>query len=197
MQNKIKDFTKRCTLTPYPVRFSKQDTQCNKQEIVENINKNFSAHFDIARKTIFLLGGSQGSVFLNATLKKWLEKNKFLLKQVQIIHQTGMGPNNFLNFYKSLGIPAIVFSYDENIKDYYLLSDLIICRAGAGTLFEIEFFKKRSLVVPLKSIQTDHQVDNAAEMHHKHPDLFSVQDQDVIKANFSLFSDKVIKMLNL
>jgi UDP-N-acetylglucosamine--N-acetylmuramyl-(pentapeptide) pyrophosphoryl-undecaprenol N-acetylglucosamine transferase len=198
LQNKIKDFTKRCTHTQYPVRFTDKDKTYNKQHIIDTINKNFNTQFDTQRKTMFLLGGSQGSIFLNTTLKKWLKKNKFLLKYIQIIHQTGLNdPTDWVHFYKNLPIPTIVFSYDENIKNYYLLADLIICRAGAGTLFEIEFFKKRSLIIPLKSIQTDHQVDNAAEMHHKHPDLFTVQDQDTITQNFTAFSDKIIKILNL
>jgi UDP-N-acetylglucosamine--N-acetylmuramyl-(pentapeptide) pyrophosphoryl-undecaprenol N-acetylglucosamine transferase len=198
LKNKIRDFTKRCIHIPYPVRFTNKDKKYDVVSIINNINKDFDTQFTQQRKTIFLLGGSQGSMFLNNTLRTWLEKNKFLLKYVQIIHQTGIrDTTDWPHFYKTLGIPAIVFNYDENIKNYYLLSDLIICRAGAGTLFEIEFFKKRSLIIPLKSIQTDHQVDNATEMHHKHPDLFTIQDQDIITQHFAQFSDKVIKMLNL
>jgi len=197
-QHRMKDVSKRCELKNYPIRFEEKDKSFDKKVILSNINKNFDITFEENKKTIFLLGGSQGSLFLNNILKKWIEKNKSILQNLQIIHQRGItDKTDWPSFYKNLALPAIVFSYDENIKDYYVISDLIICRAGAGTLFEIEFFKKQSLVIPLKSEQTDHQVDNALEMKHKNPELFTVQDQAVIIKDFSVFSDKVIKILNL
>ncbi|MCK4650697.1 UDP-N-acetylglucosamine--N-acetylmuramyl-(pentapeptide) pyrophosphoryl-undecaprenol N-acetylglucosamine transferase [Candidatus Babeliales bacterium] len=198
LQNRVKNFAQRCELIDYPIRFKKQNKISDKQTIIKTMNKNFETTFFRDKKTIFLLGGSQGSIFLNRLLKKWIHKNKYLLTKIQIIHQTGIKDKTDWNsFYKNLEIPSIIFSYDENIKNYYLISDLIICRAGAGTLFEIEFFKKQSLVIPLKSKQTDHQVDNALEMQYKNPNLFTLQDQNLITKNFNLFSDEIIKILNL
>jgi len=156
----------------------------------------FSIKFSEKKKTIFLLGGSQGSLFLNNLFKDWLLKNQNLADKIQVIHQTGMqDKTDWPSFYQLLKIPAITFSYTQNIKDYYQISDVIICRAGAGTLFELKFFEKKSLVIPIKTAYTDHQIDNALQMAKKHPELFLIQDQETINKNFSVFEKNLEKNL--
>ena len=100
-----------------------------------------------------------------------------------------------ISFYKDLKIPAVVFDYDENIQNFYLLSDLIICRAGAGTLFEIEFFRKKCLVIPLVAASTSHQVYNAQAMAEQYPDLFKIMSQDELVPD--KFNDAVSQGLNV
>ncbi len=195
LKKRIKNFSKTCFLQDYPLRFDSKEKRFNKEKLLAKISQN-SEILSPNKKTIFLLGGSQGSVFLNKILKSWITKNKDILNNIQIIHQTGSSDKtDWIEFYKTLDVAAIVFDYNQNIKDYYLISDLIISRAGAGTLFELEFFKKRSLIIPLKSNYTDHQVDNAYEMSFKNPDLFYVQDQTEIKNDFSLFDNKLKELL--
>ncbi len=173
------NFKRKCELTSYPVRFNQNVFAINKSQIIYQINKITSQEFSFNRKTIFLLGGSQGSMLLNQALKNFLEQNYKLNSQIQVIHQAGGGSiDAWRSFYQNLKIPAVVFDYNENIQNFYLLSDLIICRAGAGTLFEIEFFKKKCIVVPLVADSTSHQVSNAQEMALQHPDLFKVISQE-------------------
>ena len=195
LRNRMRNFSHKCTQKNYPVRFAEQDKIFDKKMLIKEVNKTYGCDFSEDKKTIFLLGGSQGSVFLNDVFKSWLLKNKSLLSKIQVIHQTGEADQvDWQKFYKQLGLPAVVFAYHEDIKDFYLLADLVISRAGAGTLFELEFFQKRSLIIPLKSAYTDHQVDNAFEMVQRNPDLFSSHDQDDIKRDFSVFDNKMIQL---
>lgn len=65
------------------------------------------------------------------------------------------------DLYKKNNIDAFVFDYSDNLLDFYNASDLIISRAGAGTLSEIHFFNKQALIIPLQGVAFDHQVKNA------------------------------------
>ena len=131
-------------------------------------NKNFS----INKKTLFILGGSQGSIFINNLIKKWLKKNKGLLN-IQIIHQTGNSdPTDWQEFYSKQNISVYHFEYSNNIKEFYQIADLVISRTGAGTLFELEFFKRKAIIIPLETNNSSHQLQNALEMSIKNPALF-------------------------
>lgn len=172
-------------VTDYPLRYNLQDKIFDKQELILKINKLNNINFNINNKTILILGGSQGSVSLNNYFKNLLLQardnnnlnifinNNINLNNLNIIHQTGAQDNfNWVNFYKDLNIPAIVFAYKQDLKDYYLIADLVFARAGAGTLFELEFFGKKSLIFPLKTGYTSHQVDNARIMVERNKGLF-------------------------
>lgn len=176
----------KCFLKNYPLRFSKKDKMFNKAELIEKINNKF---FTQNKKTIFLLGGSKGSKFLNETFKSWINNNKNLWRKIQIIHQTGFDDlQNIKDFYSEKNIPAIVFSFEKNIKDFYLISDLVISRAGAGTIFELEFFQKNSVLIPLQTKHTNHQVFNAKEIATRNADRIIVLEQNQIKQNLNLLT---------
>jgi len=161
--------SKKCELAPYPVRFTKKDLEYNRLELLQK----FELHPD--KSTILILGGSQGSIFVNQAIKNCLESNPELSNKVQVIHQIGMYDHDeYEKFYASHNIPAIVFAYNEQLQNFYNLADLIICRAGAGTLFEVEFFKKPCIIIPLQTDLNDHQLQNADAMEEMVPEQFSV-----------------------
>ncbi|HJM69057.1 MAG TPA: UDP-N-acetylglucosamine--N-acetylmuramyl-(pentapeptide) pyrophosphoryl-undecaprenol N-acetylglucosamine transferase [Candidatus Babeliales bacterium] len=159
-----------CKLTEYPVRFTNKD---------KKLKKNYSKHkFDPARKTLFVVGGSQGSVFLNDLTKQLILANAAIKTQWQVIHQTGNDNSiNWKEWYKELGIPAITFSYYSDIADYYNIADLIITRAGAGTLAEISFFEKPCIIIPLSTNTTQHQKLNALALVQEKPKQFYICEQ--------------------
>jgi UDP-N-acetylglucosamine--N-acetylmuramyl-(pentapeptide) pyrophosphoryl-undecaprenol N-acetylglucosamine transferase len=170
---KTKFFFVGAKLYKYPIRFCEQDKKYDKKNLIKKI----VSHFKSDRKTLFVLGGSQGSIFLNKTIKKWIE-NSNSKDNIQIIHQIGfIDKTNWKKFYEKYKIPAHIFLYNKEIKDFYLISDLVLCRGGAGTLFELEFFEKKALVVPIKNCAGNHQTENAIEMSKIHPNLFTVCDQ--------------------
>ena len=89
-----------------------------------------------------------------------------------------MNPFDYKQFYDQNNIPAVVFDYHNQLQDFYNLADFIICRAGAGTLFEIKFFKKKCLTIPHKTAQTNHQIQNVLELQKEFPQEFHIIEQD-------------------
>ncbi len=196
-----KDFSKKCVLTTYPVRFTHDDVTRDRNEVLALVNKrlqenNAPLKCEKNRKTLFIVGGSQGSMLLNNLMTGFIETNPKMYACLQIIHQIGKGDTRkWETWYAQKGIPSCVFSYDENIKDYYLLADLIVSRSGAGTMFEIAFFNKKCITIPLVAGTTDHQVYNARAMASRHQALFTVIEQDVVIKNPELFYKKAIELL--
>ncbi|MFH1644701.1 MAG: UDP-N-acetylglucosamine--N-acetylmuramyl-(pentapeptide) pyrophosphoryl-undecaprenol N-acetylglucosamine transferase [bacterium] len=182
----------KCFLDKYPIRFTEQDKIFDRNKLINKINKQFDTIFDSNKKTIFLLGGSKGSLFLNETLKNWIESNKSNWNKIQIIHQCGLDDlQNIKDFYLAKNISAIVFSFNPNIKDFYLISDFVISRAGAGTIFELLFFNKKSILIPLQTKYTNHQIFNAREMALQYPENFTVLEQNKMNQNLEILNTKI------
>lgn len=144
------------------------------------------------KKTIVILGGSQGSRSINMCIKQWIEHNPQWHSSVQIIHQTGLHDTiNWHHFYTKHHVQAYVFSFSHDIALCYQAADLIICRAGAGTIFEVKFFNKKCIVIPLETNSTSHQLDNAYAIAHAFPQLFTVLEQKEIELKPDLFAKTI------
>ena len=156
-------FSHSTQIAPYPIRFISPNTEKN---------SSLFTSYTPTKKTILVLGGSQGSHFINQQLCQLIS---LYGPTLQVIHQTGSDHIGLLeNFYLQNGINGTVFAYQQNIAPYYALADLVICRSGAGTLFETLFFKKRCITIPLETNITNHQLDNALALQTDHPELFFV-----------------------
>ncbi|MDE2001128.1 MAG: UDP-N-acetylglucosamine--N-acetylmuramyl-(pentapeptide) pyrophosphoryl-undecaprenol N-acetylglucosamine transferase [Patescibacteria group bacterium] len=153
-----------------PVRQSLLDQKASlggtEDAIRTNARKGFG--LDVSAPTLFVVGGSQGAGKLNDFV---LENLDMLLNDVQVIHQ--VGTRNFAGYEKEYAfaskdwsdrekgryIPKAFFGSD--LADAYAAADLIIARAGSGTLFEIAAFGKPSIIVPLENSANSHQKKNA------------------------------------
>ncbi len=178
--------SKKCTLAPYPLRFDTQEAEpIHKQKACEAL------HYDSSKKTVLVLGGSQGSTFLNVLLCNTLSAAPY--ETFQIIHQTGHAHIQGLQeFYKTLNITATVFDYQQNLAPYYQAADIVICRSGAGTLFETAFFKKKCITIPLETATNTHQVDNAYAIQKQYPELFTVIRQKELEDDSTLLLTKLL-----
>lgn len=194
-----KNFAHKCKMAPYPLRFSKLPKKIESQTVFDQLNaqtgkKGFSVH----KKTILIVGGSQGSAFLNRCIQDLSAKSSFPKQQIQIIHQAGVGNLvQYRSWYQQHEIPAYVFDFDAQIDRYYQIADLIICRAGAGTLFEIAHFGKQSIVIPLIASTTTHQKDNALAIAAQHPQIFTALDQQALELDITILEQTVLTRLNL
>lgn len=158
---------KKTVVSNYPLRFEKK--QLSRADCHANLG------LDAAKKTILILGGSQGSLELNKVLANCLAKNPSLQSKINIIHQTGaLDTNDWAQSYKTMGIDYIVFDYKHDLSLYYQTADIIIGRAGAGTIFESLFFEKPCILVPLEIVGNNHQLHNAQSIAQEHPELFTV-----------------------
>lgn len=179
----------KCQHIQYPVRFTKSD-HLDKEQALQSIG------FSTGKKTIFIIGGSQGSHYLNTLMHEWLEQYPQVYNHIQIIHQTGSHMSDIQAWYAHNNIPAHVFAYHDNLAHYYNAADLIISRAGAGLLFEIAFFKKKCLIIPLETKSTNHQKDNALAMAQEYPALVTVLKQSD-KENIFIYLIMQLQICNI
>jgi len=172
----------KCKISQYPIRFS-HSSHFNKK-----INEKKT------KFTILVLGGSQGSLAINKLIKELVIKTPNIKQNIQIIHQTGtLDKTDWQTFYAKHNIDALAFDFTQNISDYYPLADIVVCRAGAGTLFETIFFKKRCITIPLEAKTTNHQVDNAKEIQKMYPNLVTMIRQN--KQYTDLFIAEISKLI--
>lgn len=116
---------------------------------------------DPLKKTILVTGGSLGAGTLNRSIEKHLQL--FIEQDVQVIWQTG-------KFYYKGVIERLGESFHPNVRILeflnrmdlaYAAADLIISRAGAGTIAELCLIKKPVILVPSPNVAEDHQTKNA------------------------------------
>ncbi|MDQ5976770.1 MAG: UDP-N-acetylglucosamine--N-acetylmuramyl-(pentapeptide) pyrophosphoryl-undecaprenol [Patescibacteria group bacterium] len=127
-------------------------------------------HLDPEKKTIVLFGGSQGAQGLNNALLRVLPA--LLTKGIQVIHQTGGNHlEAVLAIAAELGIPTedgsyhpVAFLSAEEIGDALAAADLVISRAGAGSIAEIAAYRKALVLVPLPTAANDEQRKNAYDI---------------------------------
>lgn len=98
------------------------------------------------KPVILSMGGSLGAVKINNALRKALPS---LIKDFQIVHLCGKGnlDESLLNMkgYKQ-------FEYvNEELKDIFAASDVIISRSGSNSISEFLALKKPSLLIPLST----------------------------------------------
>ncbi len=109
--------------------------------------------------TIFILGGSQGSTYLN---NLFLETTFLLPKdEFQVIHLTGKKDCGMVqDFYQNHRIQAFVQDFFEHTYMLYRVSQLVLCRAGALTLAELSYSACPAILFPLE-LAGGHQRKNA------------------------------------
>jgi len=164
---------KKCTFSQYPVRFAARFPVNTQKHNLEAFG------FSKSKFTLLILGGSQGSLAINNLIKEMVNKTPDIHEHMQIIHQTGrQDTTNWQEFYKKRNIAAIAFDFKKDIHQHYHIADIVVCRSGAGTLFETMFFKKKCITIPLEAKTSDHQVDNAKEIEKMHPKLVTLIKQD-------------------
>ncbi len=162
-------------VTAYPVRDALKQVTITQEEVLTNLG------FSPEKKTILVLGGSQGSHSLNRIMESTIKMGSNLSDTIQIIHQTGNeAPQELEAFYKAHGITACVFQFSNTLETLYPAADLVICRAGAGSLFETLFFKKKCIIIPLETKTTDHQLDNAVSCAKSYPQYCTVLRQQAV-----------------
>lgn len=143
------------------------------------------------KKTILVIGGSLGARTLNDSVMAGLDK--IIEADVQIVWQTG-------KFYYKGIIEKLGENYhpDIRITEFlnrmdlaYAAADVIISRAGAGTIAELCAVKKPVILVPSPNVAEDHQTKNALALVQENAAIF-IPDRD---AEAKLI-DKALELLN-
>lgn len=115
--------------------------------------------FDAQKFILLVVGGSQGSMTINGELVKVLKEIDS--SDIGIIHSTGfLDYERILKEYKDIKLEKRVVPFIERMDYAMSACDLMISRAGAGTIAEIIFMKVPAVLIPYPHAK-QHQLDNA------------------------------------
>jgi UDP-N-acetylglucosamine--N-acetylmuramyl-(pentapeptide) pyrophosphoryl-undecaprenol N-acetylglucosamine transferase len=122
---------------------------------------------DPARRTVLVIGGSQGAARLNAAVADAAAHLSGRL-DVQVIHQVGRGWDGALPDRSAPQrldrIAYVRVPYLERIGEAYACADLVVSRCGANALAEITACGLPAILVPYPHAADDHQARNAAAL---------------------------------
>jgi UDP-N-acetylglucosamine--N-acetylmuramyl-(pentapeptide) pyrophosphoryl-undecaprenol N-acetylglucosamine transferase len=115
-----------------------------------------------ARGSILIFGGSQGARALNRVVP---DAMKLVPPDRPVVHQTGRAEEAEVRArYQALGVAAEVRPFIDDMAGALEGAALVICRAGATTLAELQAMGRPSILVPLPTAADDHQTANAASL---------------------------------
>ena len=121
--------------------------------------KRFANH-DAALR-VLVIGGSLGAVRLNELLPEALAKMQPAARP-EVWHQTGLKNHQAAQaLYKNFAVDARVDAFIDDMAAAYAWADIVICRAGAMTVFELAAAGVGSVLVPYPYAVDDHQTANA------------------------------------
>ena len=173
-------------LTGNPVRQGLSNHQTTREEAIASFG------LDPNKRTVLILGGSLGARTINQCLMNHLDKVK--ASGVQFIWQTG---KIYIDEARAAvaqagELPMLhVTDFISDMATAYSAADLVISRAGAGSISEFCLLQKPVILVPSPNVSEDHQTKNALALVNKNAALY-VKDSE---ANDQLL-DKAIDAVN-
>nr|WP_298794463.1 undecaprenyldiphospho-muramoylpentapeptide beta-N-acetylglucosaminyltransferase [uncultured Allomuricauda sp.] len=118
---------------------------------------------DANKKTVLIIGGSLGARRINQLIAK--ELGFFGQKGIQLLWQCG---KLYYDEYKKFDSGNIAVKAFLNKMDYaYAAADIIISRAGAGSVSELCLVGKPVIFIPSPNVTEDHQTKNAKALVNK------------------------------
>ena len=111
------------------------------------------------RKTLLVMGGSQGAHGINQAI---LDALPHWQSAFQIIHLSGRDDEETVRAaYRQAGVDAYVAAFHHRMQEAYAAADFAISRSGAASLSELAYFGLPSLLIPYPFAAEDHQTFNA------------------------------------
>ena len=173
-------------LTGNPVRQGLLNHTLTREEAIASFK------LDPNKRTVLILGGSLGARTINQCLMTNLDKVKE--SGIQFIWQTGkIYIEEARAAVKQAGeLPMLhVTDFISDMATAYSAADLVISRAGAGSISEFCLLQKPVILVPSPNVAEDHQTKNALALVNKNAALY-VKDADAKE----LLLDKAIEAVN-
>ena len=170
-------------LTGNPVRQGLLNHSKTREEAIATFG------LDPSKRTILILGGSLGARTINQCLMENLDKVKS--SDIQFIWQTG---KIYIEEAKAAvakagEVPMLhVTDFISDMATAYCAADLVISRAGAGSISEFCLLQKPVILVPSPNVAEDHQTKNALALVNKDAALY-VKDMEAKE----LLLDKAIE----
>ena len=160
-------------MTGNPVRQNLLGHSISREEAVRYLD------LDPAKKTILILGGSLGARTINQTLTAGLDiirktpdiqfiwqTGKIYIEQVRDAITTTTG--EAVHHPHISALPNLyVTDFIKDMANAYAAADLVISRAGAGSISEFCLLHKPVILVPSPNVAEDHQTKNALALVDK------------------------------
>ena len=119
--------------------------------------------FDPSQKVLVILGGSQGASSLNRWVRERLERLAGEGIQVCCVTGLGKGGDEVRELRANSGQPvkAVFMSFCDDVATLLSAADLVVSRAGAGTIAELIRCATPAILVPFPQAADNHQWANA------------------------------------
>lgn len=159
----------------------------------ESLEKFLGQKLSVQKPLLYITGGGQGSAKINNVLWGLLPS---LAEKFYIIHQCGASGIQEGKKYEKQTQDYFAFDFiGEELADIYACSDVVIARAGAGTVNELAHFGIYAIFVPLRPVQNDEQTKNAEWFLRENKGL--IIEQDVFSGSYLLLELENIRYHDL
>ncbi len=144
--------SEKIVLTGNPVRQDLLDVNSKREEALAFFG------IDPSKKTVLVLGGSLGARKINQLIEENLKE--FAKHDLQLLWQTGsLYFEEYSKYAEKENIQT--FAFLKRMDFAYAAADIIISRAGAGTVSELCIVGKPVVFIPSPNVAEDHQTKNA------------------------------------
>lgn len=118
---------------------------------------------DPNRKTILIIGGSLGARTINNAIISGLQQIGEASYNVQVLWQTGkIYDRQCREALEASGVKNVSqMAFISNMDMAYRAADLVVSRAGASSISELQLLGKPAILVPSPNVAEDHQTKNA------------------------------------
>ena len=174
-------------LTANPVRKNLLEMRANRKEAMKAMN------LDENRKCVLIVGGSLGARSINEGIIANIEKIR-ANKDIQFIWQTGkLYFEEMKKRAAEAGKPEnlTITDFVSNMGNALGAADLVVSRAGAGSISEFALLGKAVILVPSPNVSEDHQTKNAMALVDKDAAIY-VADANVKEE----LIDKAVETVN-
>jgi UDP-N-acetylglucosamine--N-acetylmuramyl-(pentapeptide) pyrophosphoryl-undecaprenol N-acetylglucosamine transferase len=159
-----------------------------RQSLIESVDKPAALdYFKLKKKdkVILIVGGSLGARSINQSVLKNIKA--IAESGIQVIWQTGaIYYDNIEEELKERKPENLqIHKFITEMDKAYAVADLVISRAGAGTVSELCLVGKASVLVPSPNVAEDHQTKNAKALVDKGAALM-VRDEEINEKLFPL-----------
>lgn len=147
----------RIVLTGNPVRPALTAFSATKEAAKEAMG------FDPAEPLVLVVGGSLGARTLNSAMIAAVESGEADKVPFNVMWQTGKNDRSRCESVMQKCRPSRVKAspFISDMAQAYRAADLVVARAGAGTISELELLGKPAILVPSPNVAEDHQRHNA------------------------------------
>ena len=182
-------------LTGNPVRKSLIEMRSNRNEAMGRMG------LDADKKCVLIVGGSLGARSINESIMAQIE----LIRKngdIQFVWQTGkLYFEEMKKRVTEAGAPGnlIVTDFVTNMADALSAANLVVSRAGAGSISEFALIGKAVILVPSPNVSEDHQTKNAMALVDKNAAIYvadnKAKDELVAKAIETVNDDALLRSL--